>query len=85
MAKTIYEVTVITGEYKNKDGDTKKRYQRIGSVIETKLGPMLKMDVTPIIEGGWSGWAYLNTPKDDQDQPQRARPAQRETFDDVPF
>lgn len=84
MAKTIYEVTVITGEYKNKDGDTKKRYQRIGSVIETKLGPMLKMDVTPIIEGGWSGWAYLNEPKDEQQQ-QRAKPAQRENFDDVPF
>jgi len=83
MAKTIYEVTVITGEYKNKDGDIKKRYQRIGSVIETKLGPMLKMDATPIIEGGWSGWAYLNAPKDEQQQ--RARSAQPENFDDVPF
>ena len=82
MAKTIYEVTVITGEYKNKDGDTKKRYQRIGSVIETKLGPMLKMDATPIIDGGWSGWAYLNEPKEEQ---QRAKPAQRESFDDAPF
>ena len=82
MAKTIYEVTVITGEYKNKDGDTKKRYQRIGSVIETKLGPMLKMDATPIIENGWSGWAYLNEPKEEQ---QRAKPAQRENFDDAPF
>ena len=84
MAKTIYEVTVITGEYKNKDGDTKKRYQRIGSVIETKLGPMLKMDVTPIIENGWRGWAYLNEPKDEQQQ-QRSKPAQRENFDDVFF
>jgi hypothetical protein len=86
MAKTLYEVTVITGEYKNKDGDTKKRYQRIGSVIETKLGPMLKLDSTPIVENGWSGWAYLNEPKDEQNnQSQRARPAQRESFDDVPF
>jgi hypothetical protein len=83
MAKTIYEVTVITGEYKNKDGDTKKRYQRIGSVIETKLGPMLKMDATPIIEGGWSGWAYLNEPKDEQQQ--RAKPAQRNDDFDAPF
>ena len=45
---------------------------------------MLKLDVVPLKEGGWDGWAYLNAPKDEQEQP-RARPAQRETFDDVPF
>ena len=86
MSKILKEVTAIVGEYKNKDGDTKKRYQRIGSVIDTKNGPMLKLDVVPLKEGGWDGWAYLNEPKDEQgNQPQRARPAQRETFDDVPF
>ena len=84
MAKTIYEVTVITGEYKNKDGETKKRYQRIGSVIDTKNGPMLKLDVVPLKEGGWDGWAYLNAPKDEQEQP-RARPAQRNDDFDAPF
>ena len=68
MAKTQYEVSVITGKYTNKDGAEKNRYQRIGSVIETKNGPMLKLDTIPLMDGGWSGWAYLNTPKPKEDQ-----------------
>lgn len=63
MSKTQYEVSVITGKYTNKDGAEKNRYQRIGSVIETKNGLMLKVDNIPVVEGGWSGWAYLNQPK----------------------
>lgn len=64
MSKTIYEVSVITGKYVNKDGVNKNRYQRIGSVIETKNGPMLKLESLPIMdEGGWNGWAFMNTPK----------------------
>ena len=63
MSKTQYEVSVITGKYTNKDGQEKNRYQRIGSVIETKNGPMLKFDCFPVVEGGWSGWAYMNAPK----------------------
>lgn len=64
MSKTIYEVSVITGKYVNKDGVNKNRYQRIGTVIETKSGPMLKLESFPITDdGGWNGWAYLNPPK----------------------
>ena len=59
----IYEVTVKAGTYQ-KDGQEKVRYQRIGSVIETKKGPMLKLDQVPLVEGGWEGWAYLFTPKE---------------------
>ena len=59
----IYEITVVSGKYKNKDGVEKSRYQTIGSVIKTKNGPMLKLDTIPLVEGGWSGWAYLNEPK----------------------
>jgi hypothetical protein len=60
----IYEVTVKAGVYQ-KDGQEKIRYQRIGSVIETKKGPMLKLDQMPLIEGGWTGWAYLFEPQTD--------------------
>jgi hypothetical protein len=59
----IYEVTVRAGTYQ-KDGQEKVRYQRIGSVIETKKGPMLKLDQMPLVEGGWNGWSYLFTPKE---------------------
>ena len=60
----IYEVTVRTGTYL-KDGQEKTSYQRIGDVVETKKGPMLKIHTMPIMEGGWSGWAYLFEPQVD--------------------
>ena len=59
----IYEVTVRAGTYQ-KDGQEKVRYQRIGSVIETRKGNMLKLDQVPLVEGGWEGWAYLFEPKE---------------------
>jgi hypothetical protein len=76
----IYEVTVKAGTYQ-KDGQEKIRYQRIGSVIETKKGPMLKLDQMPLVEGGWQGWAYLFTPKDDVPKQQ----VKSTEFDDVEF
>lgn len=57
------EITCIVGTYTNKDGQEKKRYQRIGSIISTKNGEMIKLDVIPLKEGGWDGWAYLNDPQ----------------------
>ena len=63
MAKTLYEITAIVGKYTGQDGQTKNRYQRIGSVIETKNGPMMKLDLIPVMEDGWAGWAYLNPPR----------------------
>jgi len=68
MSKTTFEVSVISGKYTNKDGAEKNRYQRIGSVIETKNGPMLKFDCMPIVDGGWSGWAYMTPPKETSDE-----------------
>jgi len=81
----IYEVTVRAGTYQ-KDGQEKVRYQRIGSVIETKKGPMLKLDQVPLVEGGWEGWAYLFTPKEGD---QKFAPAKQSNDgfpdDDMPF
>jgi hypothetical protein len=58
----LKEVTVVAGTYTNAKGEEKKRYIRIGSVIDTKNGAMLKLDVMPIY-AGWDGWAYMNDPK----------------------
>jgi hypothetical protein len=70
MAKILKELSVITGKYTNAQGQEKNRYTRIGSIIDTKNGEMLKIDVTPVMEGGWSGWAYVNDPrpKDQKDE-----------------
>ena len=83
MAKLINEITVITGTYTNAQGQQKNRYQRIGSIIETKNGPMLKIDVIPLKEGGWDGWAYINEPREREDQPQRRQAPQGSGFDDM--
>ena len=71
MSKVIKEISCVTGEYTNAQGERKKRYQRIGSIIETKNGPMLKLDNIPLREGGWDGWAYMNDPRPQEEQPRR--------------
>jgi hypothetical protein len=85
MSKVLKEVTATIGTYTNAQGEQKYRYQRIGSVIQTKNGPMLKLDVVPLKEGGWDGWAYLNDPKPKDDAPQMSARPSRDFDDEVPF
>lgn len=61
------DITVITGQYINKDGVQKNRYKTIGAIFETKKGLKLKIDFFPLIENGWSGWAELYDPKPRED------------------
>lgn len=56
------EISCVVGTYTNAQGQ-QNRYQRIGSIIQTQRGEMLKLDVIPLKEGSWDGWAYLNDPK----------------------
>jgi hypothetical protein len=44
---------------------------------------MLKLDVIPLREGGWDGWAYINDPRQ-QDERQERKSAAVED-DDLPF
>ena len=67
MSKILKEITVINGQYTNGKGEKKNRYTKIGSIIDTKTGDMLKLDVVPLMEGGWNGWAYINDPKPKND------------------
>ena len=67
MSKILKEITVINGQYTNGKGEKKNRYTIIGSIIDTKTGDMLKLDVVPLMEGGWNGWAYINDPKPKND------------------
>jgi hypothetical protein len=77
----IYEITVVSGKYKNKEGVEKSRYQTIGSVIETKNGPMLKLDNVPLMDGGWNGWAYLSTPRPKEEY----KNLPKDDGEDIPF
>jgi hypothetical protein len=80
MSKIKKEISVISGKYTNAQGTTKNRYTRIGSIIETKSGDMLKLDVTPLMEGGWNGWAYINEPR-----PQESKGSKFDDDSEVPF
>lgn len=84
MSKVIKEISCITGSYTAANGEKKNRYSRIGSIIQTKNGPMLKLDAVPLKEGGWDGWAYINDPKP-QEERQERRPAAFDDILDVPF
>jgi len=90
MSKIVKEIVVITGSYTNASGQQKNRYTKIGSIIETSKGPMIKMDTIPLKEGGWDGWAYLNDPRPKDDggvpNPQRSRVNSMDNYaDDIPF
>jgi hypothetical protein len=80
MSKVLKEITIISGQYTNAKGEKKNRYQRIGLVIGTKNGDMLKLDSMPLIDGGWNGWAYMNEPRTDSEFKEKS------DFDkDIPF
>ena len=56
--KKYKNIVVITGTYINRDGQEKKRYQTIGLVfMDDNDNLKIKMDSTPIMDGGWNGWA----------------------------
>ena len=82
MAITHF-VKAVVSEYQDKDGSTKKRYQSIGVLMETKHGLMLKLETLPlwaIKDGGLL--AYCNPPED------KAIPTEqvsKEFVSDIPF
>lgn len=82
MSKVQKVVKVITGQYTNAQGQQKNRYMKIGSIIETKNGLMLKLDVSPFVKGGWDGWAYLNDP--DPMEGKKPQQPYRDDGDDIP-
>ena len=56
--KKYKNIVVVTGTYTNREGQEKKRYQTIGSVfVDDSNNLKIKMDSTPIMDGGWNGWA----------------------------
>ncbi len=83
-----YEVTAVTGKYTDRDGNEKNRYTKLGVILQTKNGFMLKVEAIPV---GWDGWAYLNEPRRDDEKPQGVRRSSAEQAriadleSDVPF
>jgi len=80
MSKIVKELTCIVGTYTNAKGESKNRYQKIGSIIETRNGEMLKLDVIPLKDGGWDGWSFINEPK-----PKESKQSIQDMDNDIPF
>jgi hypothetical protein len=80
-----YYLKAAISEYVDKDGATKKRYQTIGIVTETKKNDlMFKLEMIPLLglkEGAI--WGYLNEPEEKTDQPKPSNLADLES--DIPF
>lgn len=72
------EVRAKTGE----DKQGKAIYRTIGRVLDTKNGPMLKLDSIPL---QWDGWAYISDPKPKDGAPSGRRPAPMDDDDGPAF
>ena len=60
MPKTLKEIYCSIGTYTDKDGNKKERKYKVGAIINTQNGEMIKFDVIPT---NWHGWAKLEDPK----------------------
>ena len=77
--KKIKNISVITGTYKNRDGQEKKRNQNIGSVfVDDNDNLKIKIDSTPVMDGGWNGWANCYDLEEKTNK-------QEDRHDDIPF
>ena len=82
MAIKFY-IKAPVSEYQDKEGNTKKKYQSIGIILETKNGLMLKLETIPLfsLKDGYL-IAYLN----DHEPVKDAFPKSLADIpDDVPF
>jgi hypothetical protein len=96
--KKKFECVAVTGDYKDRDGNNKKRYLNIGSIFEREDGSICqKIDALPL-GTDWliNGWVNFYPPKDDnqprqqprQQTPQPQTQNQDQSYDqndDIPF
>jgi hypothetical protein len=81
-----YYVKAAISEYTDQSGATKKRYNTIGIVTETKKGDlMMKLEMIPLLglkEG--TLWCYLNVPEDKPEGKQSSQSLSN-LEEDIPF
>ena len=61
MAKK-YDVVAVTGEYQDREGQTKKRYQNCGACFEKDGRLSIKLEAIPV-SPEWNGWLNLFEPR----------------------
>ena len=81
-----YYIKAAVSEYQDQAGVSKKRYQTIGIVTETKKGDLMaKIEMIPLLglKDG-SLWCYLNVPED-KDTKDPFPKSLADIPDDIPF
>jgi hypothetical protein len=83
--KKFKNIVVITGTYKTREGQEKKRYQTIGSVfLDDNDNLKVKIDSIPIVDGGWTGWANCYE-LEERETPKAPKSGFEDMRDDIPF
>lgn len=82
-----YDLICKTGTYKDKNGEEKNRWSKVGVVMETKQGGLAcKIESIPV---GFDGWLSLAEPKPKDNFIPRGNDempkASADNLDDVPF
>jgi len=92
MSTYTHDIVATVGEFTNRSGETKKKYQKCGAAFTDDDGRLsLKLDATPC-SPEWSGWLSLY-PKKEYDaarppsEPARQQPVTSSSADqgDIPF
>jgi hypothetical protein len=78
MAVVKYDVVAKNGTYKDRNGDEKTRWLKMGVCFESEKGLSIKIDSMPI---AFDGWMSLMTPKPKEGAPSTANSID----DDIPF
>jgi len=79
--RKIYDAVVVTGEYQDRQGNTKKRYLTVGAVLEGDKGLSLKLEALPV---NFSGWINFYEPRQKEEAQSRQKdPA--DFNDDIPW
>jgi len=83
--KKFKNIVVITGTYKTREGQEKKRYQTIGSVfLDDNDNLKIKIDSIPIVDGGWTGWANCYE-LEEREAPKAPKSGFEDMPNDIPF
>ena len=70
MSNYTHDIVATIGEYKDREGNTKKRFQKCGAAFTNDEGQIsIKLDAVPC-SPDWSGWLSLYPKQDNQHAPQ---------------
>lgn len=74
-ATATHDLCIKTGEYTDRNGETKARWLNIGTVFRhDDGGSSIKLDCLPVGVPDWAGWVSVFKKKPREDQPTGQRP-----------